>query len=164
LTLGGEIFHQTADNVAKADQTGFTLGGYYDFDEHNHLLFSAGTGFQNASTTNHLLICGLVRVWRSAMTAQAVNKATNGLSHSATLRHRPRRIGSARLAQEEESCCLNQNTKLDFGETAARLFLFKRRSRQGSAPCRGRQFMVAVEITTRPLMSTQSRHAALPMR
>jgi len=52
LTLGGEIFHQTADNVAKADQTGFTIGGYYDFDEHNHLLFSAGTGFQNASTTN----------------------------------------------------------------------------------------------------------------
>jgi len=48
----GEIFHQTADNVAKADQTGFTIGGYYDFDEHNHLLFSAGTGIQNASTTN----------------------------------------------------------------------------------------------------------------
>jgi hypothetical protein len=52
LTLGGEIFHQTADNVARADSTGFNLGGSYDFDEHNHLLFSAGRAFQNASTTN----------------------------------------------------------------------------------------------------------------
>jgi hypothetical protein len=34
------------------DQTGFTIGGYYDFDEHHHLLFSAGTGIQNASQTN----------------------------------------------------------------------------------------------------------------
>ena len=52
LTLGGEIFHQTADNVDHLDQTGFTLGGQFDFDEHNHLLFSAGKGFQNASETN----------------------------------------------------------------------------------------------------------------
>jgi hypothetical protein len=52
LTLGGEIFHQTADNIAHLDQTGFNLGGQYDFDEHIHLLFSAGTGFQNASATN----------------------------------------------------------------------------------------------------------------
>lgn len=52
LTLGGEIFHQTADTVNGVDQTGFNLGGQYDFDEHNHLLFSAGTGFQHASETN----------------------------------------------------------------------------------------------------------------
>jgi hypothetical protein len=52
LTLGGELFHQTADTVDGVDQTGFNLGGQYDFDEHNHLLFSAGRGFQNASTTN----------------------------------------------------------------------------------------------------------------
>jgi hypothetical protein len=52
LTLGGEIFHQTADTVLGKDSTGFNLGGSYDFDEHHHLLFSAGRGFQNASTTN----------------------------------------------------------------------------------------------------------------
>jgi hypothetical protein len=44
-TLGGD----TVDGV---DSTGFNLGGVYDFDEHDHLLFSAGRGFQNASTTN----------------------------------------------------------------------------------------------------------------
>ena len=52
LTLGGEIFHQTADTEAGVDSTGVNLGGIYDFDEHNHLLFSAGRGFQNASETN----------------------------------------------------------------------------------------------------------------
>jgi hypothetical protein len=52
LTLGGEIYHQTADNINDVDSTGFNLGGSYDFDEHNHLLFSAGRGFQNASATN----------------------------------------------------------------------------------------------------------------
>ena len=52
LTLGGEVFHQTADTVDGNDNTGFNLGGTYDFDEHNHLLFSAGRGFENASDTN----------------------------------------------------------------------------------------------------------------
>ncbi len=52
LTLGGEIYHQAADKVDGVDQTGFNIGGFYDFDEHNHLLFSAGTGIQNASQTN----------------------------------------------------------------------------------------------------------------
>ena len=52
LTLGGEIFHQTADTVDGKDSAGFDLGGTYDFDEHNHLLFTAGRGFQNASDTN----------------------------------------------------------------------------------------------------------------
>ncbi|HXS42321.1 MAG TPA: hypothetical protein VN766_19160 [Stellaceae bacterium] len=52
LALGGEIFHQTADTVGGADQTGFNLGGIYDFNEHYHLLFSAGRGLQNAASTN----------------------------------------------------------------------------------------------------------------
>ena len=46
LTLGGEIFHQTADTIDGVDSTGFNLGGSYDFDEHNHLLFSAAGGFR----------------------------------------------------------------------------------------------------------------------
>jgi hypothetical protein len=52
LSLGGELFYQTADNVDGIDSAGFNLGGQYDFDEHNHLLFSAGRGFLHASETN----------------------------------------------------------------------------------------------------------------
>jgi hypothetical protein len=49
LALGGEVFYQTADAV---DSTGFNLGGVYDFSAHQHLLFSAGAGIQNASQSN----------------------------------------------------------------------------------------------------------------
>jgi hypothetical protein len=52
LSLGGEIFYETADTVDGVDSAGFNLGGQYDFDEHNHLLFSAGRGFQHAQETN----------------------------------------------------------------------------------------------------------------
>jgi hypothetical protein len=52
LVIGGEIFHQTATVIGGKDSTGFNLGAIYDFDEHNHLLVSAGTGIQNASSTN----------------------------------------------------------------------------------------------------------------
>jgi hypothetical protein len=52
LTLGTEIFHQTADAVGGKDSTGFNLGGTYDFTENYHLLFSAGRGLQHASATN----------------------------------------------------------------------------------------------------------------
>jgi len=52
LVIGGEIFHQTADTIGGKDSTGFNIGAIYDFDEHNHLLVSAGTGIQNASSTN----------------------------------------------------------------------------------------------------------------
>jgi hypothetical protein len=52
LTLGGEIFHQTADARGGKDSTGFNAGGVFDFTEHHHLLFSSGCGLQNAATTN----------------------------------------------------------------------------------------------------------------
>ncbi len=52
LTLGGEIFHQTADTVGGVESTGFNLGGSYDFTENHHLLFSAGRGIQHADETN----------------------------------------------------------------------------------------------------------------
>ena len=35
-----------------AYDAGFNVGAIYDFDEHNHLLMSAGCGLQNASDTN----------------------------------------------------------------------------------------------------------------
>ncbi len=62
LTLGGEIFYQSASAVATAqnisnvfggpENVGVNLGGCYDFDDHNHLLFSAGGGIKNAASTN----------------------------------------------------------------------------------------------------------------
>ena len=35
-------------------QTGFNFGGVYDITDHHHILFSAGRGVQNVSTTNEL--------------------------------------------------------------------------------------------------------------
>jgi hypothetical protein len=52
LSLGGEIFHQSADTVEGHDSTGFNFGAIYDFNAHDHFVFSAGRGLQNADTTN----------------------------------------------------------------------------------------------------------------
>ena len=52
LALGGELFHQSADRVGGKDSTGFNLGAVYDLTENHHLLFSAGRGVQNASSSN----------------------------------------------------------------------------------------------------------------
>jgi len=54
LSLGGELFHQTATTVSGKDQTGFNLGLAYDVTTHYHLLVSVGSGFQNRSITNAL--------------------------------------------------------------------------------------------------------------
>jgi hypothetical protein len=54
LTLGGEIFHQTATKIGGKDSTAFNVGGFYDIDEHNHILFSAGRAIQNATESNLL--------------------------------------------------------------------------------------------------------------
>jgi len=52
LVLGGEVFYQSADTLDSVDSTGFNLGGIYDFSSQQHVLFSVGTGIQNASETN----------------------------------------------------------------------------------------------------------------
>jgi hypothetical protein len=52
LTLGGEIFHQTAGVVGGRDSTGFNLGGFFDVTQSHHLLFSFGRGVQHATDTN----------------------------------------------------------------------------------------------------------------
>ncbi len=52
LSVGGEIFHQTADTLEGVDSTGFNLGATYDFTENHHLVFSAGRGIENAAATN----------------------------------------------------------------------------------------------------------------
>ena len=43
LALGAEIFYSTPSTVGSGDRTGFNIGAIYDFDEGDHLLFSAGT-------------------------------------------------------------------------------------------------------------------------
>lgn len=52
LVIGVEVFRQTADTIGGKDSTGFNVGAIYDFDDHNHLLVSTGSGLQNTSETN----------------------------------------------------------------------------------------------------------------
>jgi hypothetical protein len=52
LALGVEAYYQGAATVGGAPSPGFNVGGVYDFNEHNHLLFSAGRGLANANATN----------------------------------------------------------------------------------------------------------------
>lgn len=51
LALGGELYHRTADTLAGSGNTGFSLGGIYDFSEHYHLLFSGGRALQRPAET-----------------------------------------------------------------------------------------------------------------
>jgi hypothetical protein len=52
LSLGGEVFHQTASTDDGKSSSGFNLGGIYDLSDNYHLLFSAGRGIQHVSSTN----------------------------------------------------------------------------------------------------------------
>ena len=52
LTLGVEIYHSTEQVPGVGSSYGFNLGGFYNFDEYNHLLFSAGRGLTNVDMTN----------------------------------------------------------------------------------------------------------------
>jgi len=52
LTVGAEIYHQSAYEVGARDQTGFNFGAVFDFDEHRHFLLSVGRGVQNVRDTN----------------------------------------------------------------------------------------------------------------
>ena len=54
LQLGGEIFLQTAETTSDKDAPGFNLGGTYRLTEDLGLLFSAGRGLANPSSTNRL--------------------------------------------------------------------------------------------------------------
>ncbi|HEY3700594.1 MAG TPA: transporter [Spongiibacteraceae bacterium] len=53
-TLGGEIYHETEEVAGEGSSAGFNLGGSYDLDARNHLLFSAGRGLTNISAMNQL--------------------------------------------------------------------------------------------------------------
>jgi hypothetical protein len=41
-----------SNTVDGDDSTGFNFGAIYDFNDHDHFVFSAGRGLQNADTTN----------------------------------------------------------------------------------------------------------------
>jgi hypothetical protein len=51
-TLGAELFHRTEQFKGEGATSGFNVGGIFNIDEHNHVLFSAGRGLQNANATN----------------------------------------------------------------------------------------------------------------
>ncbi|HLY05427.1 MAG TPA: hypothetical protein VKR31_06740 [Rhizomicrobium sp.] len=52
LLMGAEVFHQTPNVQGIPPLTGFNLGATYDFNEHQHLLVSAGRGIANVSATD----------------------------------------------------------------------------------------------------------------
>lgn len=67
LTLGGEIYHSTEQTAGVGSSSGFNLGGIYNFDEHNHLLFSAGRGLTNVDITNQFsFYVGYQLTWGSS--------------------------------------------------------------------------------------------------
>jgi hypothetical protein len=52
LQIGGEIYHQTADEVHGRGTTGLSAGVRYDLNDTYHLLGSIGPGIQNAAETD----------------------------------------------------------------------------------------------------------------
>ena len=52
LALGGEVFEQGKNAVGSHVSGGFNLGGKFDLDEAEHILFSAGRGLRDVSDTN----------------------------------------------------------------------------------------------------------------
>jgi len=48
-TMGAELLHATANTVDADDQTGFNIGVILDFNEEEHLLFSAGRDFRGSN-------------------------------------------------------------------------------------------------------------------
>jgi hypothetical protein len=61
-TLGVEVFHQTADlkhepelvgdGISSRASSAFNIGGYYNLNEDNHIIFTVGRGLQNVTATN----------------------------------------------------------------------------------------------------------------
>jgi hypothetical protein len=52
LSLGAELFNETANLAGGKDATGFDLGATYDLSETWHVLAAIGSGLRNADTTN----------------------------------------------------------------------------------------------------------------
>lgn len=54
LKIGGEVFHETATTIGERGSSGFNFGGIYNLTNDYHVLFSAGKGLSNISSTNEL--------------------------------------------------------------------------------------------------------------
>ncbi len=50
VTLGGELFYQTADTQSSQSSGGFNLGGYINLNENDHILFSLGRSVSGTET------------------------------------------------------------------------------------------------------------------
>ncbi len=50
LTLGGELYYQTADNEDATSSGGFDIGGFINVSDKHHILFSLGQTFSHAET------------------------------------------------------------------------------------------------------------------
>ncbi len=55
VTIGAEIFHQTATEKGGDSDTGFNIGGYINFTKANHLLFSAGRDISGPSDFSYYI-------------------------------------------------------------------------------------------------------------
>jgi len=51
VSLGSEIYYHTAESKDSSSSTGFNLGGFYNFSEKFHFLFSIGQGITNGNYT-----------------------------------------------------------------------------------------------------------------
>ena len=54
LHIGTEAFYETSTASGEKQESGFNVGGIYDFSDDYHLLFSAGRGLNDAKTSNQL--------------------------------------------------------------------------------------------------------------
>jgi len=51
ISLGGEIYYHSADTKDGASSTAFNLGGFLNFSEKFHFIFSAGHSITNENYT-----------------------------------------------------------------------------------------------------------------
>ena len=50
VTLGGELYHQSADSQDSPSSSGFNLGGFINLNENDHILFSLGRSMSGTET------------------------------------------------------------------------------------------------------------------
>jgi len=50
VTLGGEIYHQSADIQDSPSSSGFNVGGFINLNDNDHILFSAGRSMSGPAT------------------------------------------------------------------------------------------------------------------
>lgn len=64
LSLGGELFHETATEIGGRGSAGFNLGGNYKLTDDYILLFTAGKGISNVSENTFSTFLALQVLYR----------------------------------------------------------------------------------------------------